>query len=149
MGTKSFGKGSVQTVIPLSNDTAVKLTTALYYTPKGRSIQAKGIAPDIIVQSEYDDLYDSWDLSEAGLENHLDNPNAKQESVVASKVPVIVPPKQVKTQAELKNSIEQRLNKMPKVSSPNIAQIDLKTDFQLQWALNVLEGKPLPANKTK
>lgn len=49
MGTRSFGKGSVQTVLPLDDDTALKLTTALYYTPLGRSIQAKGIEPDIIV----------------------------------------------------------------------------------------------------
>ncbi len=149
MGTKSFGKGSVQTVIPLSKDTAVKLTTALYYTPKGRSIQAKGIAPDVIVQSEYDELYDSWDMTEASLDHHLNNPNGKTESGVTNKTPVITPPKQLKTQAELKERIDQRISKMPKVSSPNIAQIDLKNDFQLQWALNVLEGKPLPSVKTK
>lgn len=149
MGTKSFGKGSVQTVIPLSKDTAVKLTTALYYTPKGRSIQAKGIAPDIIVQSEYNDLYDSWDMSEAALDHHLDNPNAKAESSIESKVPVITPPKQIKTQAELKDRLEQRISKMPKVSNPSIAQLDLKNDFQLQWALNILEGKPLPVVTVK
>ncbi len=149
MGTRSFGKGSVQTVIPLSQDTAVKLTTALYYTPKGRSIQAKGIAPDIIVQSEYSDLYDSWDVSEAGLENHLDNPNAKTESITKTQAPVIMPPKQIKTQAELNDKLKQQVNQRPKVVSPSIAQIDLKTDFQLQWALNVLEGKPLPATPAK
>src|SRR5690606_31092603 len=49
MGTDSFGKGSVQTVLPLNNDRALKLTTALYYTPNGRSIQAQGIEPDIVV----------------------------------------------------------------------------------------------------
>jgi carboxyl-terminal processing protease len=49
MGTQSFGKGSVQTVLPLTNDRAIKLTTSLYYTPKGRSIQARGIVPDITV----------------------------------------------------------------------------------------------------
>lgn len=49
MGTDSFGKGSVQTVLPLNNDRALKLTTALYYTPNGRSIQAQGIVPDIEV----------------------------------------------------------------------------------------------------
>ncbi len=50
MGTQSFGKGSVQTVLPLTNDRAIKLTTALYYTPNGRSIQARGITPNIIVR---------------------------------------------------------------------------------------------------
>ena len=49
MGTRSFGKGSVQTVIPLEGQGAVRLTTALYYTPSGRSIQGEGIAPDIVV----------------------------------------------------------------------------------------------------
>ena len=49
MGTQSFGKGSVQTVIPLEGHGAVRLTTALYYTPSGRSIQGQGIAPDIVV----------------------------------------------------------------------------------------------------
>ena len=50
MGTPSFGKGSVQTVLPLSQDRAIKLTTALYFTPSGRSIQAQGIVPDITVE---------------------------------------------------------------------------------------------------
>jgi carboxyl-terminal processing protease len=49
MGTQSFGKGSVQTVLPLTNDRAIKLTTSLYYTPNGRSIQARGIVPDITI----------------------------------------------------------------------------------------------------
>ena len=50
MGTRSFGKGSVQTILPVSDTRAVKLTTALYYTPDGRSIQAEGIVPDIVVE---------------------------------------------------------------------------------------------------
>ena len=50
MGTQTFGKGSVQTILPLGNNTAIKLTTARYYTPSGRSIQAKGITPDIVVE---------------------------------------------------------------------------------------------------
>ena len=50
MGTQTFGKGSVQTIVPLANNTAIKLTTARYYTPNGRSIQAKGIVPDVIVE---------------------------------------------------------------------------------------------------
>ena len=50
IGTQTFGKGSVQTILPLGNNTAIKLTTARYYTPNGRSIQAKGITPDIVVE---------------------------------------------------------------------------------------------------
>ncbi|MDZ5604947.1 S41 family peptidase [Pseudomonas sp. RP23018S] len=76
MGTDSFGKGSVQTVLPLNNDRALKLTTALYYTPNGRSIQAQGIVPDIEVRSgklTADD--DSESLKEADLKGHLGNGN--------------------------------------------------------------------------
>ena len=74
MGTDSFGKGSVQTVLPLNNDSALKLTTALYYTPNGRSIQAQGIVPDITIErakiSEDDTVQD---LKEADLAGHLGN----------------------------------------------------------------------------
>ena len=52
MGEQTFGKGSVQTVIPLNDGSALRLTTSLYYTPSGRSIQAKGITPDIVVKRE-------------------------------------------------------------------------------------------------
>src|ERR1700675_4766283 len=54
MGTQTFGKGSVQTILPLGNNTGLKLTTARYYTPNGRSIQAQGIEPDIIVENGRD-----------------------------------------------------------------------------------------------
>ncbi|MCJ8168392.1 S41 family peptidase [Atopomonas sediminilitoris] len=78
MGTDSFGKGSVQTVLPLNNERALKLTTALYYTPKDRSIQAQGIVPDIEVararvSQEQDDSYEGY--KEADLAGHLGNGN--------------------------------------------------------------------------
>ena len=150
IGTTTFGKGSVQTVIPLSADTAVKLTTALYYTPKGRSIQAKGIKPDIIVKSEYNDLYDSWNLSEASLDHHLDNPtNTAQMTKDKDNTPIISPPKQISTQAELKAKLKQQKLNQPTVVKQDAAIIDLANDFQLQWALNILEGKPLPVVQTK
>lgn len=76
MGTDSFGKGSVQTVLPLNNDRALKLTTALYYTPNGRSIQAQGIVPDIEVQrarlTREDEIAG---VKEADLTGHLGNGN--------------------------------------------------------------------------
>lgn len=76
MGNKSFGKGSVQSVIPLTKNQALKVTTALYYTPKGRSIQAEGITPDIVVNSGTITSYKNKPLvSEAGLLKHLDNGN--------------------------------------------------------------------------
>ena len=69
IGTQTFGKGSVQTILPLANNTAIKLTTARYYTPGGRSIQAKGIAPDIVVEDPSDA---QARVREADLQRHLD-----------------------------------------------------------------------------
>lgn len=79
MGTQTFGKGSVQTILPTSDDAAIKLTTALYYTPNGESIQAKGVKPDIIVQplqlkEKTNDDRTMHDLiNEASLDNHIAN----------------------------------------------------------------------------
>ncbi|OGT45554.1 MAG: hypothetical protein A3E82_00305 [Gammaproteobacteria bacterium RIFCSPHIGHO2_12_FULL_38_11] len=76
MGTRSFGKGSVQTVIPITNDTGLKLTTALYYTPAGREIQARGIRPDVVVQEMSVDSKQSnggLDFGEANYDNHIKN----------------------------------------------------------------------------
>lgn len=86
LGTKSFGKGSVQTVIPLDESTALKLTTALYYTPSGRSIQAAGISPDVtldelkintLAQNPSEPIY----LHEAELKGHLKNGNTTQKNI--------------------------------------------------------------------
>lgn len=74
MGTDSFGKGSVQTVVPLSEKHAIKLTTARYFTPSGRSIQAQGITPDIIVQrAKIEALPTRAGITEADLKGHLQN----------------------------------------------------------------------------
>ena len=75
MGTDTFGKGSVQTVMPVSENTAIKLTTALYYTPNGRSIQAEGIKPDIYVERAQLTAVSSGELytAEADLKGHIDN----------------------------------------------------------------------------
>ena len=84
MGTQTFGKGSVQTIIPLGNNTAIKLTTARYYTPNGRSIQLKGITPDIVVEEPGIDGHAF--LREADLNKHLSNdkdPNAGTEKPAA------------------------------------------------------------------
>ena len=85
MGTPSFGKGSVQTVLPLNNDRALKITTALYYTPNGRSIQAQGIVPDIEVNRakitrEQDNEY----YKEADLQGHLGNGNGGADKPTGS-----------------------------------------------------------------
>jgi len=82
MGTKTFGKGSVQTILPMNNDAALKLTTARYYTPSGRSIQAEGIEPDIVLSKveiasvEQEEGY----LKEADLTGHLENGNSDKSS---------------------------------------------------------------------
>ena len=81
MGEKSFGKGSVQTILPTSNGAAVKLTTARYYTPSGRSIQAEGIEPDIAlanVKLESLDKSEFDPVKEADLSHHLQNGKAKE-----------------------------------------------------------------------
>ena len=76
LGTDSFGKGSVQTVLPLPEDRAIKLTTALYFTPKGRSIQAEGIVPDIAVErARLTRVKETGGVKEADLSGHLDNIN--------------------------------------------------------------------------
>jgi carboxyl-terminal processing protease len=89
MGTQTFGKGSVQTILPLGNNTAIKLTTARYYTPNGQSIQAKGITPDILDAAAKDDIER---LREADLTRHL--PNGKKEEV-----------KEVKPEPEAKEAV--------------------------------------------
>ena len=78
MGQQTFGKGSVQTILPLGNDTAIKLTTARYFTPSGRSIQARGITPDIPLAEPGEDLA-ALQLREADLTNHLVD-SKKQEA---------------------------------------------------------------------
>ncbi|MEK1906203.1 MAG: S41 family peptidase [Pseudomonas sp.] len=111
MGTDSFGKGSVQTVLPLNNDRALKLTTALYFTPKGRSIQAQGIVPDIEVTRAKVTREQDGDvlLKEADLAGHLGNGNGGAD----------------------------RPSKGQKAKSEPRPQDD---DFQLSQALSLLKG---------
>ena len=82
LGVQSFGKGSVQTILPMNNGSAIKLTTARYFTPNGRSIQAKGIVPDIIVEDGSDQ---SNNLHEADLAKHISNPKEADANVPAVK----------------------------------------------------------------
>ena len=86
MGTDSFGKGSVQTVLPLNNDRALKLTTALYFTPNGRSIQAQGIVPDIeVARAKLTREQDDGTIKEADLLGHLNNGNGGADKPSAGK----------------------------------------------------------------
>ncbi len=86
LGTTTFGKGSVQTVIPLSDGSALRLTTARYYTPNGRSIQTTGIEPDIIVKIESQENGKTHPvMREKDLENHLENDTSKDTESVEDK----------------------------------------------------------------
>jgi carboxyl-terminal processing protease len=122
VGTNSFGKGSVQTVIPLDQTSALKLTTALYYTPLGRSIQAKGIVPDVLVKDlkVTENEKEIGNIKEADLSRHLANGNAKKE-----------------IQPEKKLAIPD-LNPTQELAT---------TDYQLSEALNILKGVVSQANK--
>lgn len=87
LGTRSFGKGSVQTIIPLGSDGAIRLTTARYYTPSGRSIQATGIDPDIEVQQQAEDANQRRVTGESSLPGHLEAEGEERSSGSASFVP--------------------------------------------------------------
>jgi carboxyl-terminal processing protease len=130
LGTQSFGKGSVQTIRQISADTAVKLTTARYYTPNGRSIQAKGIVPDLNVEETADgDGFNGLRTREADLQKHLSND--KEAEQAKAKVD------------ELEE--EQRLVALAKKSKP--LEYGSKDDFQLAQALNHLKGLPVKITK--
>jgi carboxyl-terminal processing protease len=133
LGTQTFGKGSVQTVIPLSNNTAVKLTTARYYTPSGRSIQAKGIEPDVVVEETANGDHADR-LREADLERHLDNDKEK------------LPPKEVKDVTDKAPAKPQpKKGKGGKDDEEDSAkqppfEVASKNDYQLSQAMNLLKA---------
>jgi carboxyl-terminal processing protease len=132
MGTQTFGKGSVQTIRQISADTAVKLTTARYYTPNGRSIQARGIVPDLIVDEYADgDGMNGLRLREADLQKHLTNDKDKEAN--ASNVV-----------DELEE--QKRLSALEKKRKP--LEFGSKEDFQLAQALNHLKGQPVQLSKS-
>jgi len=128
MGTQTFGKGSVQTILPLGNSTAIKLTTARYYTPSGRSIQAKGIEPDIIVEDPLNPSDESMNVKEADLEKHLSN-GQEQEAPARQDLP-----KQDKDQKPGKDA-------KPGERKPlEPGEVVSKDDYQVSQALNLLKG---------
>ncbi|MBE0613313.1 MAG: S41 family peptidase [Burkholderiales bacterium] len=121
MGTQTFGKGSVQTIMPLGNNTAIKLTTARYYTPSGRSIQAKGITPDIVVEEPGVDT--RVFLREADLNKHLSN---DKDTAASSDKPAAEPNGKPKSEN----------GEAP--SKP--VEFGSDKDYQLTQALNMLKG---------
>jgi carboxyl-terminal processing protease len=133
VGTQSFGKGSVQTILPLSNNTAIKLTTARYYTPLGRSIQAKGIVPDVVVEeSQNGSAHDH--IREADLERHLQN-DKEQVAAVKEAVPVKATKNgKAKTKDLPKDEGDDETPKTPPVEFAS------KNDYQLNQAMNLLKA---------
>jgi carboxyl-terminal processing protease len=127
MGTQSFGKGSVQTILPMNNGTAIKLTTARYFTPSGRSIQAKGIVPDIVVEEGVVNTIDqSGGLREADLTGHLSNPTDNG-----------APEKRPADNAKEKTT-DKADDKKPAEQKP--IEAGSKNDYQFNQALNLLKG---------
>jgi carboxyl-terminal processing protease len=130
IGTQTFGKGSVQTIRQLTADTAVKLTTARYYTPAGRAIQAKGIMPDFVVDEYPDgDGINSLRLREADLEKHLDT----ERGTAAARHRID------ELEEELRIAALERTRKPLEYGSAD--------DFQLQQALHYLKGQPMQLSK--
>lgn len=133
LGTQTFGKGSVQTILPLTSNTAIKLTTARYFTPNGRSIQAKGIAPDFWVEETADgSVLDRLRVREADLNRHLSG----TEKGVPAKA---MPPEKAKSngKADAKNNGGQDQKELKPI------EFGGADDYQLQQALNHLKGKPV------
>ena len=127
MGTQTFGKGSVQTILPLGNNTAIKLTTARYFTPNGRSIQAKGIVPDIAVEDPLAGPF-HINMREADLERHLTDNRQPEEKVDSGKpaIPAKAAPASKPKEDE--------------TTKPEVTEFGSKNDYQLSQALNVLKG---------
>ena len=122
VGTQSFGKGTIQTLLPLSDGSAVKITVARYFTPSGRSIQAKGITPDIVVEETKDGTKDKVAvIREADLPNHLEEKNPNQAMKKSS----------VNLEALLSAEQKQYADKGP-------AELGTENDYQYMQAIEYL-----------
>ena len=136
VGMQSFGKGSVQSILPMNNGTAIKMTTARYFTPKGRSIQAKGIVPDIIVDDGSDPTFMT---KEADLTNHLSNlKDADANTAPKDKDSKPSAPPVKKSEEEKKKTSETPSGPIEPTS---------KADKQFQEAMNILKGLQIIQNK--
>lgn len=130
IGTQTFGKGSVQTILPLNNNTAIKLTTARYYTPSGRSIQAKGIEPDIIVEETANGS--SRRVREADLLGHLGNDRD--------------PEAEAKAKAAESGGEGEDASKEDE-EQPARFEFGSENDYQLQQAIRLLKGDQIVQNQ--
>ncbi len=137
LGSQTFGKGSVQTVRPLGPDTGLKLTTARYYTPSGKSIQAKGIVPDVMVDdSEEGSPFAILRTREADLEKHLGSGQGLD----------LKDPAREKLRDEARKKAEIEALKPP--VERKVPEFGTDKDFQLVQAINQLKGRPVLISKT-
>jgi carboxyl-terminal processing protease len=138
MGSQSFGKGSVQTFRPLGPDTGLKITTSRYYTPNGRSIQAKGIVPDLMVdETEEGSPFAALRMREADLEKHLSSGQGEEKKDTARE----------KAREEALKRLEEESRKP--ASERKVPEFGSDKDFQLIQAINHLKGKPVLVSKTQ
>lgn len=138
VGTQSFGKGSVQTVIPLSTDGAMSLTTAYYFTPSGNSIQGEGIVPDVVVEQLRLDNTEALGnrRSEASLRGSLDNPNADEEDAEQEAL----------EEAIEASSTDENEEETEEESEPAQRMTTAQDDYQLNFALNLIRGMSIARN---
>jgi len=135
IGTQTFGKGSVQTLRQLTADTAIKLTTARYYTPKGRAIQARGVTPDLLVdETPEGDGWNSLRVREADLEKHLNSDDGQPEAAKP-------------TMGEVHDQLEQEKRLIAGAKTRKRLEYGSADDFQLQQALNHFKGLPVKLAK--
>ena len=138
MGSQTFGKGSVQTVRPLGPDTGIKLTTARYYTPSGKSIQATGIVPDIMIDETAEGSpFAALRMREADLEKHLGSGQGEEIKDEARE----------KAREEARKRLEEDSKKS--LSDFKMPEFGTDKDFQLAQALNQLKGATVLASKTQ
>ena len=136
MGAQTFGKGSVQTVRPLSADTALKITTARYYTPSGKAIQAKGVVPDVwLDETAEGNVFAALRMREADLVKHLTGVDEKSEEARS------------KAREKARIELEEQLAKQKEPPKP-LPEFGTADDFQLRQALNQLSQKPVIVSKT-
>ena len=138
MGSQTFGKGSVQTVRPLGPDTGIKLTTARYYTPSGKSIQARAIVHDFMLDETAEgNVFAALRMREADLEKHLNNGQTEEKKDEARE----------KAREEARKRLEEEAKKS--VAERKLPEFGTDKDFQLAQALNQLRGKPVLVSKTQ
>jgi carboxyl-terminal processing protease len=137
MGSQTFGKGSVQTFRPLGPDTGLKITTSRYYTPSGKSIQAKGIVPDVMVDdSEEGSPYAALSMREADLGKHLASGQGEEVKDEA----------RAKAREDAIKRLEEEAKKP--LSERRPPEFGSEKDFRLMQAINQLKGKPVLVSKT-